>query len=75
MSKELIEKMAKAMVDNPEQVQVTETKTDRLTVVELTVGPADVGKVIGKQGQNARACAHCFNAPLRRLVDVPRLRL
>ena len=55
MSKELIEKLAKAMVHNPDQVRVSETKTNRITVVELTVAREDVGQVVGRKGQNARA--------------------
>lgn len=62
MSGELIERMAKAMVDNPEQVKVTETLTDRLDIIELHVAKEDVGKVIGKKGQNARAMRHLLQA-------------
>ena len=53
--KTLIEKIAKALVDQPELVQVTETETDRLLVLELQVAKEDIGKVIGKQGRTARA--------------------
>jgi predicted RNA-binding protein YlqC (UPF0109 family) len=53
--KELIERIAKALVDEPEQVQVTETATDKLLVLELQVAKEDIGKVIGKQGRTARA--------------------
>ena len=53
--KNLIEKIAKALVDEPEQVQVTETETDRLLILELQVAKEDIGKVIGKQGRTARA--------------------
>jgi predicted RNA-binding protein YlqC (UPF0109 family) len=55
MSKELIEKMAMAIVNSPDQVQVTETKTDRFTVVELNVAKEDVGQVVGKKGRTAQA--------------------
>ena len=43
------------MVDAPEQVQVTETHIDRLTIIELNVAKGDVGKTIARQGRNARA--------------------
>ncbi len=53
--KDLIEKIAKALVDNPEQVQVTETETDALTLIELHVAKEDVGKIIGQRGRTADA--------------------
>jgi len=53
--KELVEVIAKALVDHPEEVVVTETETDRAVVIELKVAPDDMGKVIGKQGRIARA--------------------
>ena len=53
--KELVEVIAKALVDNPDEVVVTETETDRETVLELKVAPSDMGKVIGKQGRIAKA--------------------
>ncbi len=52
--KELVEMIAKALVDNPEQVVVTEVEGEQTTVLELRVAPADLGKVIGKQGRTAR---------------------
>lgn len=53
--KELVEVIAKALVNNPDKVVVTETETDRETVLELKVAPSDMGKVIGKQGRIAKA--------------------
>ena len=53
--KELVEVIAKALVNNPDEVVVTETETDRETVLELKVAPSDRGKVIGKQGRIAKA--------------------
>ena len=53
--KELVEVIAKALVDYPEQVTVTETETDKSIVVELRVAQSDMGKVIGKQGRIAKA--------------------
>jgi predicted RNA-binding protein YlqC (UPF0109 family) len=55
MSKELIEKMAKALVNSPDQVQVIEIKADKFTVVELNVAKEDVGQVVGKKGRTAQA--------------------
>jgi hypothetical protein len=53
--KELIEVMAKALVDAPEEVTVTENKGDRTSVFELRVAKGDVGKVIGKEGRTAES--------------------
>ena len=51
----LVEQLAKALVDEPEQVSVQVTESDQGTVLELRVGPNDLGKVIGKQGRTARS--------------------
>lgn len=53
--KELVEVIAKALVDYPDQVTVTETETDKSIIVELRVAQSDMGKVIGKQGRIAKA--------------------
>lgn len=53
--KELVEVIAKALVDHPEMVKVRETENDRSIVLELTVAPEDMGKVIGRNGRIARA--------------------
>ena len=53
--KELIEAIAKALVDNPDQVQVRPVEGEQVTVLELRVHPSDLGKVIGKQGRTARS--------------------
>ena len=53
--KELVEVIAKALVDHPEQVTVTETEREDAILVELSVAPQDMGKVIGKQGRIAKA--------------------
>ena len=53
--KELVEVIAKALVDNPEEVVVTESMKGEDTLIELEVSPADMGKVIGKQGRIAKA--------------------
>ena len=53
--KELVEVIAKALVDNPEEVVVSESLKGDDTLIELKVSPADMGKVIGKQGRIAKA--------------------
>ena len=53
--KELIEYMAKVLVDNPDEVRVTELEGRQTSVIELRVAKEDLGKVIGKQGRTARA--------------------
>ena len=53
--KELVELIAKALVDNPDQVQVTILDGEQSSIIELKVAPDDIGKVIGKQGRNAQA--------------------
>ncbi len=53
--KDLLEEIAKALVDNPEDVQVTEVEGEQTTVLELRVRNEDLGKVIGRQGRTARA--------------------
>ncbi|OGQ07891.1 MAG: RNA-binding protein [Deltaproteobacteria bacterium RIFCSPLOWO2_12_FULL_40_28] len=53
--KELVEMIARALVDKPEDVEVTEIEGEQTTVIELKVAKEDLGKVIGKQGRTARA--------------------
>ena len=53
--KELVEVIAKSLVDYPDEVVVTEKETDRAIVLELRVAQSDMGKVIGKQGRIAKA--------------------
>ena len=53
--KQLVEVIAKALVDNPNEVVVSEKKDGKNTVVELHVAQSDMGKVIGKQGRIAKA--------------------
>lgn len=53
--KELVEYMAKALVDKPEDVDVQEVDGEQTTVIELKVAKEDLGKVIGKQGRTAQA--------------------
>jgi len=62
--KELVEEIARALVDQPEEVDVTERELpgDQGTVLELHVAPDDLGKVIGKQGRTARSMRSLLNA-------------
>ena len=53
--KELVEVIAKSLVDFPDEVVVTETESEKETIVELRVAQSDMGKVIGKQGRIAKA--------------------
>lgn len=53
--KELVEVIAKSLVEHPDEVVVTETENEKSIVVELRVAPSDMGKVIGKQGRIAKA--------------------
>jgi uncharacterized protein len=62
MMKDLVEKMAKALVDRPDEVNVTEVEGEKTTVFELRVAQTDLGKVIGKQGKTARAMRTILSA-------------
>ena len=53
--KDLIQRIAEALVDSPEQVTVTELEGSQATVLELKVAQDDLGKIIGKQGRTAKA--------------------
>ncbi len=55
MLKELVEYIAKSLVDKPEEVHVSEIEGEQTSVLELKVAKEDLGKVIGKQGRTARA--------------------
>ncbi len=60
--KELITYIAKSLVDNPEEVVVSEIEGNQTTVLELQVAKEDLGKVIGKQGRTARAMRMIISA-------------
>jgi predicted RNA-binding protein YlqC (UPF0109 family) len=53
--KELLETIARSLVDHPEEVRVNETENDSTVILELSVAKEDMGKVIGKQGRIAKA--------------------
>lgn len=55
MEKELVEFVVRNLVDNPEAVNVNVVEGDKVTILELSVAPEDIGKVIGKQGRIAKA--------------------
>lgn len=60
--KDLLIQIVKALVDNPEQVQVNEIVSVQTVVLELTVAKNDMGKIIGKQGRTAHAIRTVLNA-------------
>ncbi len=60
--KELVDYIAKALVDNPDQVKVNEVEAEQTSVLELSVAKEDLGKVIGKQGRTARAIRTLLSA-------------
>ena len=73
--KELVEVIAKSLVDDPDAVVVTEKENEKEIVVELSVAPADMGKVIGKQGRIAKAIRTVVKAAASRddkkvIVDI-----
>jgi hypothetical protein len=60
--KDLIKEIVQALVDQPDQVSVSEIKGDNTTVLELKVAKSDMGKVIGKQGRNVQAIRTILSA-------------
>ena len=73
--KELVEMIASALVDNPDEVVVTETETENEIVLKLSVAPADMGKVIGNQGKISKEIrtvvrASAFKSDKKILVDI-----
>ena len=60
--KDLLIKIVKALVDNPEQVQVNEVVSSQTIILELRVAKGDMGKVIGKKGKTANAIRSLLNA-------------
>jgi len=63
----LIEMISKALVDKPDQVEVSEVEGEQTTVIELRVAKEDLGKVIGKQGRTARALRTILSAASTKL--------
>jgi hypothetical protein len=60
--KELVEAIAKALVDYPDQVQVRAIEGKEVTIFELRIAPSDTGKVIGRQGRTVQAMRTILNA-------------
>ena len=65
--KELIEVMAKALVDHPDQVHVNEVSGQQTSVIELRTAKEDLGKIIGKQGRNVQAMRTILHAASTKL--------
>ncbi len=73
--KELVEVIARSLVDNPDEVVVTQKDSGKSILIELKVAPADMGKVIGKQGRIAKAIRSVVKAAAARddkkvIVDI-----
>jgi hypothetical protein len=66
-TKDLIEYIAKALVDHPDQVKVSEIEGEKTSVIELSVAKEDLGKVIGKQGRTAKAIRVILSATSAKL--------
>jgi len=60
--KELVEAIAKVLVDQPDQVQIRTVHGEQVTVLELRVDPSDIGKVIGKKGRTVRCIRNILDA-------------
>ncbi len=65
--RDLIDFMARSLVDDPDEVDVKEVEGEQTTVVELSVAKEDLGKVIGKQGRTAKAMRTILNAASTKL--------
>ena len=65
--KELVEAMAKALVDYPDQVRITEIAGAHTLVIELRTAKEDIGKIIGKRGQNVQAMRTILNAASKKV--------
>ena len=66
--KDLVEVIARSLVDKPDEVNVTEREDDNAIVVELRVAQSDMGKVIGKQGRIAKALGPLSRRPRPRMI-------
>ena len=65
--KKLVEDIAKALVDTPDEVAVREVNGEQATILELRVAPSDLGKIIGKQGRTARSIRTLLGAASMKL--------
>lgn len=75
MLKELIEYIARQLVDDPDAVEVSEIEGEQTSVIELKVAKEDLGKVIGKQGRTARAIRSLLSAAAGKLDKRARLEI
>jgi predicted RNA-binding protein YlqC (UPF0109 family) len=66
--KDLIKYIAQALVDHPDQVEVSEIEGEQTSVIELKVAKEDLGKVIGKQGRTARAIRTILSASSTKII-------
>lgn len=73
--KELINYIASALVDHPDQIQIKESEQDDTILIELTVAKEDLGKVIGKQGRTARAMRSLLSAAAGKVNKRSRLEI
>jgi len=60
--KDLLKHIVQAMVDNPDQVEISEIETHQMTILELKVAKSDMGKIIGKKGKNVTSIRTILNA-------------
>ncbi|MBI4211023.1 MAG: KH domain-containing protein [Deltaproteobacteria bacterium] len=65
--RELVEVMARALVDKPDEIEVSEVEGEQTTVIELKVAKEDLGKIIGKEGRMARALRTILGAASAKL--------
>lgn len=65
--KDLVHKIVEALVDHPQQIEITEIKSQQSIVIELKVAKEDLGKVIGKQGRNAQALRTILSAASKKV--------
>lgn len=65
--KELVEVIARALAEYPEEIEVNEITGEQISVIELRAGKADLGKIIGKEGRNAHALRTIVNAAATKL--------
>ena len=72
---ELVAEIARSLVDQPEAVKVMKTEEDGNILIELTVAPEDLGKVIGKQGRTARAIRSLLSAAAAKVEKRSRLEI
>jgi hypothetical protein len=73
--KELVKYLAKAMVDKPEEVMVTEVEGEKTSIIKLRVAKEDFGLIIGKRGRNAEAIRTILRAAAAKLGKKPTLEI